>query len=125
MKANFFVENISKVQNQLYNKLNIHSKNNPHSGRLLSIPVAVIDAALYTFKIPLHAIESAVLVPLNLIGAMFSNDYSVKDSIMSFEWALSCAAVTPIKLGIAPIVLVYQVVMGIYDAKNVKSFDAS
>ena len=96
------------LQGKLYSKLNNFSRSNEILGRLCSIPVSILDVALDTLKTPLSAIEYLAMAAINLIGALFSKKYTLKDALANTEWTFAAIANTPVKLFMAPIKIVFQ-----------------
>lgn len=108
MKAQEVGTFITGLQNSLYNTQRKISISSPSLGRLSAIPVSLIDVGLETLKGPLSALENVTLIFRNVLGAPFSENYSLKDALCSFEYALRNAAYTGVAIALAPIKLTYQ-----------------
>ncbi len=108
MRSNFIQDKTTELQNNLYSQLNKFSQTNKTLGRFCSIPVSILDVALDTLRSPLHAIEQVAMVAINLIGAVFSTEYSLRDALFSTESALASAVNTPVKLAMAPFKIIFQ-----------------
>lgn len=80
--------------NKDYNNFSVKS---PILGRLLALPVAVIDVAIDTFKPYLAAIEQIALVLINFFGAAFSKKCSLKEALICSERTFTEIATIPIK----------------------------
>ncbi len=123
MDSNIVPRFIDSKQLSFYRNFNTYSESNPILGRLLSIPVSIIDVAVDSLKFPLVAIECVVLGFIHLVGALFSNRYTLKNALQYADFALSRIVVTPIKLGMAPIKIVFQFFAILIDPKKVQSIN--
>lgn len=112
---------IRDVQEAIYCNLNLYSKNHEISGRMLSIPVAILDVTLDTLCSPVQSIQLLANTVMNLLGAAFSNNYTLKKALLFGEYSLNSAAITPVKLATAPFKLVFQVFAGIICPEKVNS----
>ena len=123
MLGRIFDEEIRRVQHSVYNKLNTFSEKNPTKGRLLSLPVAILDTVLDTFKYPLSAIENLVFVCLNILGAAFSKACSLKHAIGCFQMVFCFVGYTPASVITSPFRVIYQTLATIYSPQTVTSFN--
>ena len=108
MRTYAVYDTISKLQDNLYAKINSFSETNKILGHLSAIPVALLDVALDTLKTPLGGIECIALAAINLIGAAFSKKFTIKDALASTQFALGCTANIPVALMMAPIKMIFQ-----------------
>jgi len=113
---------IQQMQNSMHEGLNDYSKNAPITGRLLSVPVAVLDVGSDICKLPLGAIEFAAFVAINVIGKLFSDQCTIKDAIRCTQSSGVHLVAIPVVTILAPVKLIYQLFMGLYDPANVQSF---
>lgn len=125
MKDSIVLKKGSDLQNDLYVKLNDFSKTNKTMGRFCSLPVSVVDVALNTLRLPLASIEYIALFAINLIGAAFSKQCTLKDALYCTELAIQAAVSTPIKLLMAPLKIVFQFFAIIIDPETVQSVEWS
>lgn len=116
MESNFFIREMSMMQDSLYGGI-LKS-----TGRLGIFIVIPLDTVLDTAKIPLQAIQDLVLVVINLLGFLFSNDYTIKDALKNFESSLNLAVRTPIAIVIAIPKAVYQSLAIMIDPQTVERF---
>lgn len=110
-----------ELQDNLYVKLNSVSRVNKNWGRLYSVPVALLDVALDTFKAPLAAIEYVGLAGINLFEAACSKEYTLKDALVCTQIALEATVSFPIALIVAPFKVIFQVFAIIINPKKVQS----
>jgi hypothetical protein len=105
------------VENQLkvYHAHRNLSQQNQFNGRLLAVPVAMLDVMLSTGKVPLSVIEHLAVAVINLLGAAFSDKCAIKDALSSFELACISMASTPVQILLAPIKFVFQVCIILID----------
>lgn len=99
---------INTYQEHTYDILNNLSTNHPTSRRILALPVAILDVTAQVMKTPLHAIESAAMAVINLIGAGFSNQYTLEHAAVSIEMAIQCSLQTPVRLLFTPFKIMSQ-----------------
>lgn len=123
MRTYFIPEITTRLQENLYVKLNKFSQKNKTSGRLLSIPVSILDVAIDTLRTPLSTIEFVAMLAINTIGASFSKEYELKDSLICIEFALCSFVETPIKLAVAPLKIFFQFFAIIIDPTKVQSIN--
>ena len=123
MRSSFVYQKATELQNNLYSKLNNFSETNEALGRFCSIPVSILDVGLDTFKLPLSVIECVAMAAINLIGAAFSTDFTLKDALASTEFALAAVANTPVKLVIAPVKIIFQCFAIIINPQKVQSIN--
>lgn len=133
MRTYFVNQKISELQDQLYSKLNNFSQSNKTLGRFCSIPVSILDVALDTFKSPLGAIEYVAMAAINLIGAAFSKEFTLKgftfkeltlkDALGCTEFALGAAVNIPVKLVVAPVKIIFQFIAIIINPEKVQSIN--
>lgn len=121
MRPYLVQKHLGNLQGSLYFKLNNFSQSNKIAGRFCSIPISILDVALDTLKIPLTTIESVARASINLIGATFSNEYTLKDALAYTERALGSIAVIPVKLVMAPIKITFQFFAIIINPEKVQS----
>ena len=121
MKADSVETYFKDLQDEIYYKLNTFSKSNKIAGRFCSIPISILDVGLETLKIPLSAIEHIARAAINLIGAAFFKDYTLKNALLLTELAVGLIALTPAKLVLAPINIVYQLFAIIINPEKVES----
>lgn len=124
MRTFNLTEQVSGMQAVLYINLNEYSESHKILGRFRSVPVAILDVALETFKTPLNVIQGIALAVINLVGAVFSDECHLKDALYCAEKALANAVLIPIKFGIAPLKLVFQIFSGMIDPENLQPFHA-
>jgi hypothetical protein len=118
-------DNVKSAQKFIYEKLNKFSKSNTGLGRLGSIPVSIVDVALDTFGTPVSAIEHLGMIFINLVGALFSKDYSLKHALVSMRFTLGCIVGTPVDFALAPINIIFQFFAIIIDPEKVQSINFS
>lgn len=111
------------IQDNLYKNLNSFSTSHPILGKVAAIPVSILDVAVETLKTPLRVIEEVALVILNLLGALFSEKYTIKDALANFEWSLRDSASVPVVVAIMPIKLIFQLIASIFDPARVLSIN--
>ncbi|MCX6987432.1 MAG: hypothetical protein NT065_04670 [Chlamydiae bacterium] len=99
---------INTYQEHTYDMLNNLSTNHRNIRGLLALPVAILDVATQFMKTPLHAIESAAMAVINLIGASFSNRYTLADALISMEMAIKYSLQTPVCLLFTPFKIMAQ-----------------
>jgi hypothetical protein len=80
----------------------------PLLGLLAVLPVAILDVSIETIKTPLKAIEQLALAAINLIGAAFSHNCTLRGADYSLTKGLYCLADTPVAILLAPLRLVQQ-----------------
>jgi len=123
MKSHLVLKTVTDLQDGIYSKLNNFSQSNKIAGRFFSIPISILDVVLDTLKTPLAAIEFVAMVAINLIGAAFSNKYTLKDALAHTEWALTGIACTPVKLVMAPIKIAFQFFAILVNPEKVQSIN--
>lgn len=111
---------IDKLQNEIYSKLN---NSNKLLGRLCSIPVAVLDVALDTSKISLYVIDHIALALINLVGAAFSKECTLKDALLYTEGTFRLAAIIPVRVAFVPVKIIFQIFAIIINPKKVQSIN--
>ncbi|MCE2983210.1 MAG: hypothetical protein LW832_06555 [Parachlamydia sp.] len=107
----------------LYDRLNDFSTPYPVAGRFVALPVALVDVGIDILKLPIAAIEFLGLAAINLVGAAFSNDYTLKKSLMFVDATLSCLVNTPCKMATAPFKCAYQFFAILIDPVHVNSIN--
>ena len=112
------------LQNTIYCELNVFSKSNKIAGRFCSIPISLLDVGLETLKTPLSAIEFVAMAAINLIGAAFSTEYTLKDALLLTGRALDRIATIPTKLVMAPIKIAFQLFAIIINPEKVQSINS-
>lgn len=115
MRSNFFVREITSIQQSLYQAL-------PHIGRLGAIPVAILDAGFDTLKVPLQAIQNLALFFINLVGCLFSKEYTLKDALKNLESSANLALITSVAIVMAAPKAVYQFLAIMIDPIRVRSY---
>lgn len=123
MKSMITYHYLSKAQNDIYNKLNAYSKEQPFLGRLVSIPAAIGDVSLQTLKTPLTVIEYLAFAAINLFGAAFHEKCNLKDTLWNVEGFFCNLSIIPATLLLFPVKLVIQIFAGLYDPQNVKTIN--
>ena len=121
MRSYFIEGSFTRLQNNIYSKLN---NSNKIAGRFCSIPISILDVGLETLKRPLSAIESVAMVAINLIGAAFSNECALGDALSHTISAGEYIAFTPLQFIMAPFELVFQLFAGMINPKNAKSINS-
>lgn len=121
MITNYTGKFIDNLQTGLYDKLNKFSASHQISGRICSIPVSLLDVSLDIFKSPLRSIENVALVAINLIGAIFKENCTIKHAVLNAESALTGIVILPVKIVIAPLKIIYQFFAIIIDPVKVNS----
>lgn len=101
-----------------YEKYNEYSEKHKGRGRLLALPVAILDVALDTFKVPIEAVYQIALAIINLIGSMFSKQHSLKDALGCTEFALKFALTTPVLVLMAPFKIFFQTIVNLIDPER-------
>jgi hypothetical protein len=114
-------ETLSGFQYHLYRNFNEFSSEHKIAGRFAAIPVAILDVGLDTAKSPLGTIEALALVVINLLGAAFDNNCTIKDALWATRKAIISAFATIADLLLAIIKLVYQACVSLYDPEHVLS----
>jgi hypothetical protein len=112
---------LGKAQHKLYALENNFAKDHPVLGRVTAIPTAAVDVILQTLKVPLAVIENIALTVINLVGALFSNKFSVKEAIFCLESAGTALLRLAVVIPLAPVKLIYQLFETIIDPVNTKS----
>lgn len=103
-------------QKKIYTWLN---KRDAFTGRLASLPVALVDVALDILK-PLAAIEDLAWAAINLIGALFCDEnFALKHALLLTERGLSRVAQIPVKIVMAPYKVAFQFAAILIDPKKV------
>ncbi len=123
MKSNLIYNRSRDLSNKLYSSLNSYSQSNATLGRICSVPVALLDSGMGALSIPLASIEFAAMAAINLIGAAFSKEYTLRNALKYTEGSLMLAAATPVKFALVPIKVVFQIFAILYDPKNVVSIE--
>lgn len=124
MKPHIVSDFSTSTQANMYYKLNMFSVSQPLLGRLGAIPVSIIDVALDTIQPPLSAVESAVLVVFNVVGAIFRQyNYSLKDALANVEWTFMNLALASVKIALAPLKILHQFVAILVDPVNVNDIN--
>ena len=121
MRSSFIEGSFTRLQDNIYSKLN---NSNKIAGRFCSIPISILDVGLETLKRPLSAIESVAMVAINLIGAAFSNECALGDALSHTISAVEYIAFTPLQFIMAPFELVFQLFAGMINPKNAKSINS-
>lgn len=121
MKANTVFTKTRDCQDVLYKELNNYSEKHKVLGRLCALPVSLIDVTMDVLKVPLVVIENVAKAALNLIGAAFFKDCNIKDALYNVEIAAVNFVCIPIKLGMAPLKIVYQFFAILIDPTKVQS----
>ena len=124
MRLHLVDDSFIKLQNNIYSKLNTFSKSNKIAGRFCSIPISLLDVGLETLKTPLSAIEFVAMAAINLIGAAFSTEYTLKDALLLTGRALDRIATIPTKLVMAPIKIAFQLFAIIINPEKVQSINS-
>lgn len=119
MKPFVVEKSISKLQDPFYSGINKHEV----IGRLISIPVSILDVTLETIKTPLKIIECLVLAIINLLGAAFSDKFTLKDALYNTERMLFNTLGIPVVVVMVPLKLLYQLFSIVIDLENVKSIN--
>lgn len=123
MKSFLVREVTVSLQDGLYDKLNKFSRSHAILGRFCAVPVSLLDVGLETLRTPLSAIHCVAMAAINLIGAAFSEKFTLKDVIFFVEGALGNALHTPIALAMAPIKLIFQFSVIIINPEKVNSIN--
>ncbi len=127
MKAFFVSKYVQNIQKQAYGKFNSFAKSSPLLGRLGAFPVAVLDIGVHSLSYSLHALEALAVAVVNLSGLIFATSYSnkcsLKDALFNTEMFMSGIILTPFKLLIAPLKVIYQVSAIIINSEKVNPFD--
>ncbi|WP_213157237.1 hypothetical protein [Parachlamydia sp. AcF125] len=113
-------EAFETAREKIFTNFNRFSTSHKNLGRLLSLPIAIIDITLEIAASPVRSIQFAVAGVIILGGAVLSpkSGFEIKHSIRDFEKSLLEAARLPIKLIVAPLKIFYQTVV---IAKNPQS----
>lgn len=114
-------EGVSGIQSSMYSQLRSISIDHDVDGRILSLPISFGDTLIQSTKVPLMAIEFAARAALNIIGCLFSEDYSVKNALTCFDCALHYTILTPLYILTAPFNFVYQFFKSFSDPQNANS----
>ncbi|MBA2367805.1 MAG: hypothetical protein H0V82_02130 [Candidatus Protochlamydia sp.] len=123
MRTQIISNGCLQFQDALYSRFNDFSTNNFIIGRLGTIPVALIDGIVGIIDPLLSAIEKLALTALNLIGPLFSKNYTLRDAVFNAELTLVKIAMTPIAIVLAPIKIVYQFFAILYDPATVNTIN--
>lgn len=99
-----FEKRISDLQSNIYNNLNALSHKNKTLGRLISVPVAILEAGIGIAKIPLITIEFIARAVFSLIMRN-----SLKYTLNCLENSLFAAVALPIQIALAPVRIIYQI----------------
>lgn len=108
MEGQVCVTFIQKSQNHLYTKLNNFAVSNKIAGRLCSIPVSILDVALDLSATTLAAIECIAVAAINLFGAVYRKDCTLRKALIYTEFALMLFSAIPSQLLIGPIKIAFQ-----------------
>jgi len=114
---------VSAFQKSLYDKINSYSAENPIKGRLLSIPVSLLDIQLGLIKYPFNLLEQIAFTIMNLVGVCFLEDFSIKHAIVSANSALNAICCFPAVVIMAPFKVLYQLHIGVLDPSTATSID--
>lgn len=112
------------MQFSIYKDFNAFGGKSPVLSRVLALPVAVLDVAIDTFKTYLSAIEHVALAVINLIGAVFSKKYTLKDALVSAELALISSAMVPVKSMLAMPKIIFQCIAILIHPSKAQSINA-
>lgn len=121
MRSYIVFSAIINLQNDLYKKLNTFSITSPNLGRFYAIPLSIVDTVLDVAKPILSSIEYLAMTIINLIGAMFSDKFTLKHSLLSAERTLGVVVHIPVALVVCPLKLIFQLFAGVIDPATVKS----
>lgn len=124
VKGKFFDNQTRCLKNKLYKKLHDVSKNHSIVGRLSAVPVAIVDVALSTLRLPFAAIEQVALAVINLFGAAFSLKYTLKHALFYTKSAFSGIASAPVHIAMAPVNIIYQIFAIVINPHKVCPIDA-
>jgi len=119
-------EAFSKEQENLFACYTTFSRTNPTLGRVLALPVAIVDVTYETIKSPAAALENLITTIVNIAGHLFyllSGNYSQKkfimrDGLRTLQASLISCAATPIGCIMAPLKLFFQAINLLYEPVN-------
>ncbi len=100
---------VYRETHNMYRFLNDNSLRNPTLGRLASVPVALLDIGMDTFRHPLQAISDIASAAISLLSVPFGGE--IKYILTDTEYALQSIAMTPVALAMAPFKLFYQIIV--------------
>lgn len=116
MKSNFFVKNMTEMQNSLYGCLKT-------TGRLGFVVVIPVDTFLEVTKYPLQAIQDCMLVIFNVLGSLLlCRNSSFKDALKSLEAGCDHLLHTPVAVAMAAPKAIYQFFAIMYNPRQVQPF---
>lgn len=109
MRSNVIECHMQQFQLEIYQEHRHFSINHQFLGRLLALPVAMIDVGADLLTPLFAAIERLAFVAINFFGAAFSAKCTIKDAIWSLEAAYVNTVQVPFKILLIPIKLLFQV----------------
>lgn len=123
MILNLASKYVDRTQNRIYSNLNDISKSNKMAGRLCAIPISILDVGLDSLRTILTAIECVAMAAINLVGAAFSDEYTLKHALAHTELTITSSMLIPVKLIMAPIKIVFQFFAIMIDPETVQPID--
>lgn len=112
---------IGQHQIHLYENLNSYSKTHPYLGRLLSIPIALVDSLLYAGRQIVSIIENLARAIFHLVGFAFSRNYSLKHAILHIQHTINGVRTLPTTILIIPIYFLLQTAIILIDPQRANS----
>ena len=113
------------IERYMYNAISDPWKahDRPCRAKVYALPIACADALLEFLKLRLEAIEGLALAIVNLLGALFSEQCTIKGFLFNVEKMAVCAARSPIALGLAPFKVIIQTFAIVTDPANAKAYN--
>jgi hypothetical protein len=109
----------------MYNQFHEIVEERPIQSWALVLPISVLDIGSDIIKSPLFVINCLGLAAIEMFGALWSSEYTLKHSVRLLEGAAATLIDIPIKLVFAPIKITLQVLAIIRDPIDVRPFDST
>ncbi len=90
--------------------------------RLFALPVAVIDIATDFAEGVVRIIQHVALAVFNILGALFSEKFSLKDAVSSLEAAVLITLWLPVKILFAPVKIALETLYILKDPVAAKAW---
>lgn len=123
MRVLLIETNLVDWQRVLYERLNTFADTCPVQARLCAIPVALLDVGMNILIHPVRVINDVASAVFNLLGILFSNQCTLKNILNYTESALLESVCIPVKVLMAPVHVIFQVMSILVDPKKVQSID--
>ena len=121
---NYLIRQIESLQEQMYDEFYKIVEERPIQSWALVLPISVVDIGSDIIKSPLFVINGLGLAAIEMFGALWSSEYTLKHSVRMLEAAAANLIDIPIQLVFAPIKITLQVLAIIRNAGCVKPFNS-